>query len=333
MITSVTFVDLAAERVGGSAMAANDEFFAPKENLLKAGRGIFLEDEYTERGKWMDGWETRRRREPGHDWCLIKLGIPGVIRAVSVDTNHFRGNHPETCSLEACHASGDADAAALDALQSWSEVLPVSPLEGHVENRFGVISTERATHVRLHIYPDGGVARLRVWGEARPDWSALMASGEAVDLLAVGHGGRPVACSDQFFGEPSNLILPGRSASMKDGWETRRRRGPGHDWAVLALGRRGVVDSVVVDTGHFKGNYPESCSVEGCDLSGATDEEVATLGNWFEVVPSTALAADREHTFAVPGIARPLTHVRLNIFPDGGVSRFRVYGQPAAEEQ
>ena len=333
MTTSDTFVDLAAERVGGIAMAANDEFFAPKENLLKAERGIFVEDEYTERGKWMDGWETRRRREPGNDWCLIKLGIPGVIRAVTVDTNHFRGNHPEACSLDACHAPGDVDAAALDALQSWNEVLPRSPLEGHAENRFGVISTERATHVRLHIYPDGGVARLRVWGDVRPDWTAVMDSGEAVDLLAVGHGGRPVACSDQFFSEPSNLTLPGRSASMKDGWETRRRRGPGHDWVMLALGRRGIVDRLVVDTGHFKGNYPESCSVEGCDLPGATDEEVATLGNWFEVVPSTPLSADCEHTFAEPGVARPLTHVRLNIFPDGGVSRFRVYGRPAGEGQ
>ncbi len=333
MTTSDTFVDLAAERVGGIAMAASDEFFAPKENLLKAGRGIFVEAKYTERGKWMDGWETRRRREPGNDSCLIKLGIPGVIRAVTVDTNHFRGNHPEACSLDACHVSGDADAAALDALQSWSEVLPLSPLEGHAENRFGVISTERATHVRLRIYPDGGVARLRVWGDARPDWNALMASGNAVDLLAVGHGGRPVACSDQFFGEPSNLILPGPSASMKDGWETRRRRGPGHDWVMLALGWRGIVDRVVVDTGHFKGNYPESCSVEGCDLPGVTDEEVATVENWFEVVPSAPLSADREHTFAVPGVARPLTHVRLNIFPDGGVSRFRVYGRPAGEGQ
>ena len=331
MTTSGTFVDLAAERVGGIAMAANDEFFAPKENLLKAGRGIFREDEHTEHGKWMDGWETRRSRKPGHDWCLIKLGIPGVIRAVTIDTNHFRGNHPEACSLEACEARGDADDASLGALKSWKEVLPVSPLEGHAERRFGVISTERATHVRLHIYPDGGVARLRVWGEARPDWDDLMASGEAVDLVAVGHGGRFLACSDRFFSDPSHLIMPGRSHGRKDGWETRRRRGPGHDWAVLALGRRGFVDRMVVDTGQFKGNYPDSCSIEGCDHHDATDEEVASVEDWFEVVPPTALSADREHSLAVPGVARPMTHVRLNIFPDGGVSRFRVFGRTAGE--
>jgi allantoicase len=332
MTASSTFVDLAAERVGGVVMAANDEFFAPKENLLKEGRGVFREDEYTERGKWMDGWETRRRREPGHDWCLIKLGIPGVIRAVTIDTNHFRGNYPEACSLEACEASGEADAAALETLGSWAGLLQESSLEGHAENRFGVISTERATHVRLHIYPDGGVARLRVWGEARPDWSALMSSGQAVDLVAIAHGGRSVSSSDRFFSEPSNLIMPGRSHVMNDGWETRRRRGPGHDWATLALGHRGLVDRLVVDTGQFKGNYPESCSVQGCDHPDATDDEIAAVEDWFEVVPRSPLSADREHSFAVSS-ALPMTHVRLNIFPDGGVSRLRVFGLPAGEGQ
>ncbi len=332
MTGSSTFVDLAAERVGGIAMAANDEFFAPKENILKEGRGVFREDEYTERGKLMDGWETRRRREPGHDWCLVKLGIPGVIRAVTIDTNHFRGNHPEACSLEACEASSEVDAAALESLESWVVILPESPLEGHSENRFGVISTKRATHVRLHIYPDGGVARLRVWGEARPDWTTMVSAGEAVDLVAVAHGGRSVSCSDRFFSEPSNLIMPGRSHVMNDGWETRRRRGPGHDWTTLALGHRGLVDRLVVDTGQFRGNYPESCSVEGCDHPDATDGEIDTVEDWFEVVPRSPLSADREHSFAVSG-AIPMTHVRLNIFPDGGVSRLRVFGLPSGEGQ
>ena len=209
-------IDLAAARVGGRALRANDEFFAPKENLLAPGRGVFIEGKYTSRGKWMDGWETRRRRTPGHDWCIVRLGIPGVIRAVTVDTNHFRGNHPEACSLDA------------SVRNQWVEILSRSPLHGHAENEFQIASDARVTEVRLNIYPDGGVARLRVWGEARPDWSRL--AHRRIDLAAVGHGTVPVAASDEFFGEPLNLVMPGRPANMGDGWETKRRRGPGHDW-------------------------------------------------------------------------------------------------------
>ncbi len=327
-------IDLAAARVGGRALLASDEFFAPKENLLEPGRGVFLEGKYTDRGKWMDGWETRRRRGPGpdHDWCIIRLGIPGVIRAVTVDTNHFRGNHPVACSLHAAELRGAPTAQRLRALgHAFVELVPRSPLTGHAENDFLTGSDARCTHVRLNIYPDGGIARLRVWGEARPDWRRITSSGRgAIDLVAVEHGGLPLATSDQFFSEPLNLIMPGQPRDMADGWETRRRRDRGHDWVVLRLGQRGVIERIELDTTHFKGNFPESAGLEGCDapaLGGvATPPDTA---DWRELLPRAKLRADARHRFVLRRPARvPVTHVRLNIFPDGGLARLRLWGRP-----
>jgi len=326
-------IDLAAARVGGRALAASDEFFAPRHNLLAAGRAVFVEGKYTDRGKWMDGWETRRRRGPegGYDWCIIRLGIPGTIRAITVDTTHFRGNHPAACSLDVAQLTG-APARSARALRTldraFVELLPRSALTGDTENEFGVASDAAYTHVRLKIYPDGGVARLRIWGEARPEWPRIAAARRAVDLVAVEHGGVPLATSDQFFSEPLNLIMPGPSRDMGDGWETRRRRGPGHDWVVLRLGRRGVVEHVDLDTTHFKGNFPESASLEGCDVAGS-GAPPADDALWRELIARTTLRANARHRLAVPpGKRDPLTHVRLNIFPDGGVARLRVWGRP-----
>jgi allantoicase len=317
-------VDLAAERLGGAVLAANDEFFAPKENLLKGGEAVWIEGRYTEVGKWMDGWETRRRREPGHDWCVVRLGLPGVLRGVIVDTAHFRGNYPESCSLEACAVEGyPAPAELIEAV--WTEVLPRSPLEGNAKNRFlleGGIG--RATHLRFNIYPDGGVARLRVHGEVAPDWARLARHGGEVDLAAVENGGLVLSCSDMFFGNRHNLILPGPPLGMHDGWETRRRRGPGHDWAIVKLGARGTLHRVEVDTSHFKGNAPGSCSIEGCDAPGgplATDSD-----GWREILPLTPLRPHTLHRFDQVAAAGPITHARLNIHPDGGVARLRLFG-------
>jgi allantoicase len=324
-------IDLAAARVGGRALLVSDEFFAPKHNLLAPGRAVFIEGKYTDRGKWMDGWETRRRRGPegGCDWCIIRLGIPGAIRAVTVDTSHFRGNHPAACSLDAAALVGAPSVRRLRAMgDEFVELLPRSPLAGHTENEFAVASDARHTHVRLKIYPDGGVARLRVWGEARPDWRRVAAARRAIDLVAVEHGGVPLATSDQFFGEPLNLIMPGRPRDMGDGWETRRRRGPGYDWVVLRLGRRGVIERVELDTTHFKGNFPESASVEGCGVA-ATGAPPGDDAIWRELVPRTKLRANARHRWSVArGKHGPVTHVRLNIFPDGGVARLKVWGRP-----
>jgi allantoicase len=316
-------VDLAAERVGGIALIANDEFFAEKENLLKPGRGVFIADKYTERGKWMDGWEYRRRRTPGNDWCAVRLGLRGSIRKIDIDTNHFLGNHPPFASLDALSISDEfpKDIAAVEKL-SWISVLEKSPLNPGSQNLFELTNDQAWTHVRLNIFPDGGVARLRVYGIVVPDWSKVKPD-EIVDLAAIENGGVPLACSDMFFSSMQNLIMPGRAENMGDGWETRRRRSPGHDWIILKLGRAGSIKKIEVDTNHFKGNFPDRCSLDGCT---ATDSDL-TNARWTEILPQTKLEADKRHFFE-----RELrkidncTHVRLNIYPDGGVSRLRVWG-------
>jgi len=323
--------DLAAERLGGAVLAANDEFFAPKENLLKAAEPVFLEGKYTDVGKWMDGWETRRRRDSGHDWAVVRLGLPGIPRGVVVDTRHFRGNYPDSCSLDACAVDGHPAPAELEGV-SWIEILPLAKLQGDSRNVFPITEeVGRITHLRLNIHPDGGVARLRVHGEVMPDWRRLARRGE-IDLAGVENGGIVLACSDMFFGNRHNLILPGPSLGMHDGWETKRRRGPGHDWAIVRLGHRGRLERAEVDTSHFKGNVPGSCILEACD---ATDAVAATLGElsdparWREILPRTALRPHTRHLFDDLEAGGPFTHVRLSIFPDGGVARLRLFGRLA----
>jgi allantoicase len=236
-------VDLASERLGGRMLAANDEFFAPRQNLLKSTKPVFVEGKYTSRGKWMDGWETRRRREPGHDWCIIRLGLAGMVRGIVVDTSHFKGNFPEHCSVEGCEARAPATAQQLQRpATKWFQILPKSPLQGDTQNLFAVEIARRVTHLRLNIYPDGGVARLRVHGEVAPDESQRRK--RAIDLAAIENGTRVLASSDEFFGSPLNLLLPGRAKNMGDGWETRRRRGPGSDWVILKLGIPGTIQRV-----------------------------------------------------------------------------------------
>lgn len=328
-------VDLASERLGGVVLAANDEFFAPKENLLRPAKPIFIEGKYTDAGKWMDGWETRRRRTPGFDWCLIRLGLPGILRGVVVDTAHFKGNYPEQCSLEACTLDGNPDAEKLVSRETqWVEILPKSDLKGDVENRFAIEKPQRFTHLRFSIFPDGGVARLRAYGEVVPDWTHLTRASQEVDLAAVEHGGLVVAASDMFFGSRHNLIMPGRAANMSDGWETRRRRGPGHDWAVIQLGTSGVIRRVEVDTSHFRGNYPESCQLEACSVPQVPRDATALSSlPWVEVLPRTKLQADRQHALEKEiKDAGAVTCVRFNIFPDGGVARLRIYGTIARRE-
>lgn len=325
-------IDLAAERLGGAVLFANDEFFAPKENLLKAGKPVFREGEYTDRGQWMDGWETRRRREPGYDWCLVRLGLPGIVRGFVVDTTHFKGNYPEACSIEGCEAPGHPDIDRLTSeATAWTEVLPRTSLAGDAENSFPVENTRRFTHLRFHIFPDGGVARLRVYGTVVPDWGRLARAGGDVDLAAVENGGLVLAASDMFFGSCQNLIMPGRGRDMSDGWETRRRRGPGHDWAIVQLGSTGTIRAIELDTAHFRGNAPGSCSIEAFHVQPAAIEKLTGPGlPWKELLPRTKLQPHTVHRFEAEVRALgEATHARLNIFPDGGVSRLRLFGRIA----
>jgi len=322
-------VELAAEKVGGKTLLTNDDFFAEKENLLKAGRGVFIPDKYTERGKWMDGWESRRKRVPGHDWCIIRLGIPGFIKGVDIDTNHFLGNHPPYASLDACFLEKEPE--NLETIE-WQEILAKSPLNPGSQNLFAVINEGKPwTHLRLNIYPDGGVARLRVYGDVYKNWEHYT-SGEMIDLAALVNGGRVVLCNDMFFGSKDNMIGPGRALNMGDGWETKRKRIlPGFDWAIVKLATPGKISQILVDTNHFKGNFPDSCSIEGSYIPHVEDSQLTDPSiEWQEILPQTKLAADKEHLFSDEITSQEVfSHVRIKIYPDGGISRLRLFGLPA----
>ncbi len=314
-------------------LVANDDFFAPKVNLLKPAAPVFIPGKYTDRGKWMDGWESRRRRTPGHDWCIVELGMRGRIRGLNVDTSFFTGNFPSDCSIDALDLPGTKGASAfrpktVDAL-AWTTILAKTSLGGDRHNYLAIGDERPWTHLRLNIYPDGGVARLRVHGDVTVDWERVAPGNRPVDLAAIQHGGLVLDASDVHYGAKENMLMPGRAINMADGWETRRRRGPGHDWAIVRLGAPGRLMKLEIDTNHFKGNYPDRASVEGCFAPGATLERVMAA-EWLEVLPPRKLEAHHRHRFASELRHRgPVSHLRLNIFPDGGVSRFRVHGTPA----
>lgn len=309
-------LDLASERLGASVLYANDDFFAEKENLIKPAPAVWKEHEYTDRGKWMDGWESRRKRVPGHDFAILRLGARGIVRGVVVDTAFFRGNYPASCSIEGVSIRSDAPIDALLAAD-WRELLPQSQLQGDSANLFEVTSAAAVSHLRFNIFPDGGVARLRVHGQVVPDWRLVGGLGNEVDLAAAENGAEVLTCSDMFFGPKHNLIMPGRAKNMSDGWETRRRRGPGHDWVIVQLATEGRVRRIELDTNHFKGNYPDTASIDG-SVDGET---------WTELLPRTKLQAHTRHFFIDELLSDgPFTHLRLNVYPDGGVSRMRVWG-------
>ena len=322
--------DLASERLGGRIIAANDDFFAPKENLLKESKPVFVEGKYTSRGKWMDGWETRRRRTPGHDWCIVRLGLPGIIRGVVVDTSFFTGNYPEHFSLEGCDLGNHPSKGEQKKLSSlklaWTQIFAETALKGDSPNLFSVQNKNRFTHLRLKIYPDGGVARLRIHGEAIPDTKRI--SRAEIDLAAVENGAYVVTSSDQFYGAPRNLLMPYRAKNMADGWETKRRRGPGHDWVVLKLGLPGTIQSMEVNTAHYKGNFPDTCSLDVCNHKlGAINFTSIDSLSWQEALPKTKLKPNHRHVFNKLHLTSVATHARFNIYPDGGVSRLRLFGR------
>ena len=325
--------DLAAERLGGKVIYATDDFFAEKENLIKPTRGIFITGKYTDRGKWMDGWESRRKRTPGHDWAVVQLATPGSISGFDIDTNFFLGNHPPYASIEAVYIKEGSSITDLPTEQAgwetieWKEILPKSHLDAGSQNFYESNSNDLFTHIRLHIYPDGGVARLRVYGEVYKDWDAINVN-EEVDLVAAINGGKAIACNDMFFSAMGNLIMPGRGINMGDGWETKRNRIPGNsDWVILKLAIPGTIERIVVDTCHFKGNYPDSCSIEGC-VSENEKEIINNNATWQIILPQQKLSADAEHEFIneIQNIG-VVSYVRLNIFPDGGISRLRSFGK------
>ncbi|MGV9012434.1 MAG: allantoicase [Flavobacteriales bacterium] len=334
-------INLAAERFGAKVLWCTDDFFAEKENLIKPEKAIFIPEKFTERGKWMDGWESRRKRTEGHDEAVIQLGAAGVIKGFDVDTSHFLGNQPQYCTIDACYApDGDWEKA------TWVEVLGKTMLNPGSQHLVEVDSVRTmhassglATHVKLHIYPDGGVARLRVYGEVKRDWARKGDASIALhDLAAAQNGALAIQCNDMFFSHMNNLLMPGRGVNMGDGWETKRNRTPNNrDWVIVRLAHKGILKKALIDTAHFKGNYPESFTLEGCmcearvasthGVDPQAENEALKSAKWSILIERTKLQAHHEHEYEKELVCRePVSHVRLNIFPDGGVSRMRLWG-------
>ena len=319
------WVRLEQPRLDTRVVYANDEFFGAKERLIDALDPVFIADKYDDHGKWMDGWESRRKRGPGHDYCIIKLGIPGVIRGFDIDTNHFTGNYPPEASIDAC-----VNDELVPENAEWQSLTGKVVLGGDSHHYVAVENETAFSHIRLNIHPDGGVARLRIYGEVRPDFSC-MEENRQIDLLALENGGRAILCNDEHFGSMHNLNLAGRGINMGDGWETARRRGPGNDWVILSLGHCGIVDEIEIDTAHFKGNFPDRVTLQAASAPNINFDKLNEASrDWPMLLPEQKLSADRQHIFTDEvQVLGAVTHLRLSIFPDGGVSRLRVRGRLA----
>ena len=321
-----SYTNLANERIGAKIIDCSDDFFAEAKRMLNANAPIFVEDKFDDHGKWMDGWETRRKRHAGHDWCIVKLGVAGKIRGLDIDTTFFTGNYPASASLEACYAPNDE----LEQVE-WIDLLPNSILGSSQHHIFDISSEQVFTHIRLNIFPDGGIARLRIYGEVQIQTKN---SDQILDLLALENGGRVIAYSDAHFGHPRNLINPGRGINMGDGWETKRRREPGFDWCVLALGQSGKIDKIEIDTAHFKGNFPAQVSIQAIYVADATDPQLIPQSMfWPFLLEAQDMQMDHVHSFINQVIAHEkISHIRVNMIPDGGISRIRLWGKVEAQE-
>jgi len=322
-------INLASPRLGAEVISATDDFFADKGRLLKVEEPIFITDKYDQHGKWMDGWESRRRRIPGNDHCVIRLGTKGIIAGVNINTKFFTGNHPPQGSLEAAFCKSDPDANT-----NWTEILPARDLNADANNFFPISSEAPFNYLRFNIFPDGGVARLRVYGTPVGEWKT-QEKDDFQELSAVINGGNVVGFNDAHYGDPWVILAPGRGVNMGDGWETRRRREPGNDWIVISLGAPGIIKRIELDTAHFKGNYPDCCSIQCALIKNADNENI--LGDecsWLDLMGQQKLGMDQIHSFKNEVIKKigVVSHVRLNIYPDGGVSRFRVFGIPTNNE-
>lgn len=322
---SQRFTNLADARLGACVVAVSDDFFAPCERMLNPEPARFYAGVFDDNGKWMDGWESRRKRVLGHDWSIIKLAGAGRLYGVDLDTSFFTGNFPPAASVQAIFSPHQEPNAHDD----WQTLIEPTSLQGNQHHFIEIDSSYAFTHVRVNIFPDGGIARLRVYGQIQ---RVLDDTGADVNLIALMNGARAIAHSDAHYGTPSNLLHDGRGVNMGDGWETRRRREPGHDWCIIALGQAGYVDSIEVDTAHFKGNFPAGCSIQAAYVNASTDASLITQSMFWPILLSEqALTADAIHHFVPSSDLGKISHVRFNILPDGGVSRLRLLGRWVSE--
>ncbi|MEV6769236.1 allantoicase [Nocardia sp. NPDC051030] len=328
-----TLPDLALRTNRAGVIAASDESFEERENLIHPWAPRFSPETFGPKGQEYDGWETRRRRnDPGNDWAIIRLGMSGIIRGIVIDTAWFKGNYPPFISVEATRVAGYPSPAQLDSAE-WVDIVPRSAVGGDAKHEFPVSDENIYTHVRLNIHPDGGVARIRVHGEVAPDPTLL--TGLTVDLAALEHGARAVACSNMFYSAPDNMLAPGLARNQAEGWETGRRRDDGNDWAVIRLAAQGVPELIEIDTTNLLFNAPAEVRVRAIDHWSDEPLPDAESDAWFDLLPTTPVQPDTPHRFRLTSEAkRPATHIRLDIYPDGGIARLRLLGSltPASEQ-
>lgn len=315
--------NLADDRIGAEIIDCSDDFFAEAKRMLQFNPPVFVEDKFDEHGKWMDGWETRRKRHAGYDWAIIKLAVAGRIKALDIDTTFFTGNYPASAAVEACYTpTGNLNNV------KWQNILENNVLGPSNHHIFTIENEQVFTHIRLNIYPDGGVARFKVYGEVQIQ---IQHRNESLDLLALENGGRVIAYSDAHFGHPRNLINPGRGMNMGDGWETKRRRAPGFDWCILALGQTGIIQKIDIDTAHFKGNYPAEVSIQAIYIENATDSQLIPQSMfWPFLLEAQPMQMDHIHSYVSKILKHEkISHIRINMIPDGGISRIRLWGKTA----
>ena len=315
------YVNLASPKLGTKVISFSDDFFGKVSRMLNDSSPKFIEDKYDDHGKWMDGWESKRRRDGGHDWSIIKLGSPGKIHEIEIDTSFFTGNYPPHASIEGLHS--DKVPKFED---DWKKILKKVQLDGDKVHRFKVNSS-KINYVRFQIFPDGGIARLRLYGDVEIDWKKF--KNKKVELSSLNLGGKIIAYNNAHYGDVTALLSSGRGKTMGDGWETRRRREPGNDWIIIKLAKPGLIEEIELDTAHFKGNYPDKASISAGYFNEDTkiNSIIKNTNDWKEILSPTKLKADKIHRFKKIIHNKEANFIKLDIYPDGGISRLRIFGK------
>ena len=316
-------IDLAQARLGSKVVYKTDEFFAPAKRIINPWPPVFKEGVFDKHGKWMDGWETRRKRTKGNDYLILKLGKAGKINKVDIDTSYFSGNHPSKVSLEACYSKKKLP----NKNDQWVKILKKKNTKANSHHFFNIKNKLTFTHIKLNIYPDGGVARLRIYGTIQ---GQKKFGNKIINLASVLNGANPIACNNEHFGRAENILAPGKGKNMGDGWETRRSRGKNFDWLIIKCATKGKINKIQIDTHHFKGNYPNKCSIQAAYLNGKMPSKtiVNKSKKWKLLLNKVKLHAHKKHNFLNKLMKnKKINYIKINIFPDGGISRIRLFGK------
>jgi len=316
-------MNLAEPRLGSKVIFKTDDFFASANRIINPNPPIFKEGVFDKHGKWMDGWETRRRRKKGHDYLILKLGKPGKIHKVDIDTSYFNGNQPSKVSLEACFDKKKTP----NKNSKWVKILNKKSTKPNSHHFFNIKNKSIFTHIKLNIYPDGGVARIRIYGNMKIN---KQFGKKVINLTSVLNGASPIACNNEHFGRAENILAPGIGKNMGDGWETRRSRGKNFDWLILKCATAGNINKIQIDTHYFKGNYPDKCSIQAAYLNDKISPQniVNKSKNWKLLLNKVKLHAHKKHNFKNMTMKnKKINYIKINIFPDGGISRIRAFGR------